>query len=69
MTAVEARETAREARTDELERRVTRSEDRLHVVELLLGIVSPEVDPSATDFERFEDMEDRISVILFNYYL
>jgi hypothetical protein len=65
--AREAREKAREERTDALERRIARSEDRLHVVELLLGIVSPQVDPSASDFERCQDMEDRISVLFYNY--
>lgn len=61
--------TTQEGRTADLERRVTRSEDRLHVVELILGIVSPPIDPSAPVSDRCEDMEERISVILFAYYL
>jgi hypothetical protein len=65
--AQEAREQAREEHTRDMDRRIARSEERLHVVELLLGIVSPPVDPSAPDFERCQDMEDRISVLFYNY--
>jgi hypothetical protein len=65
--AREAREKAQEDRTVDLERRIRRSEERLHVLELILGVVSPQVDPSASDFERCQDMEDRISVLFYNY--